>query len=62
MYSTLQKAPLINLPLHTGHAPAWVVMKNGYDIYVVNYFAESSEYPRLSPTFEKMTDSVSITP
>lgn len=41
MYGTLQKAPLINHPLHTGHAPAWVVTKNGYDIYVVNYYAPS---------------------
>lgn len=27
MYGTLQKAPLINHPLHTGHVPAYLVRK-----------------------------------
>lgn len=27
MYGTLQKAPLINHPLHTGHALAYLVRK-----------------------------------
>jgi hypothetical protein len=27
MYGTLLKAPLINHPLHTGHAPAYLVRK-----------------------------------
>jgi len=27
MYGTLQKVPLINHPLHTGHAPAYLVRK-----------------------------------